>query len=71
LGDSASFSQATRGASRHTIHVKSGGDEAKFWLDPIGLATTHGFNSRELSEIERLVGDHRPELMEAWDEHLG
>jgi hypothetical protein len=53
------------------IHIRAGGDEAKFWLDPIDLAANHGFNGRELNEIERLVEQHRAELLEAWDEHLG
>jgi hypothetical protein len=53
------------------IHVKAGGDEAKFWLDPIALAANHGFNGRELNEIEHLVGQHRDRFLEAWDEHFG
>ncbi|MGP0069034.1 MAG: DUF4160 domain-containing protein, partial [Isosphaeraceae bacterium] len=51
--------------------MKAGEDEAKFWLDPIGLAANHGFNGRELGEIERLVEQHRAKFLEAWDEHLG
>ena len=54
----------------HT-HVKAGGDEAKFWLDPIALAANHGFNGRELGEIEQLIRQHQVELLEAWHEHLG
>ena len=53
------------------IHVKAGEDEAKFWLDPVALASNHGFNGRELNEILRLVEAHRTEFQEAWDEHLG
>jgi hypothetical protein len=53
------------------VHVKAGGDEAKYWLDPVEIAGNYGFNGRELSEIERLVGQYRFELLEAWNEHLG
>ena len=53
------------------IHIKSGGDEAKYWLDPVDLVSNYGFNSRELSEIERLVDHHRADLLEAWNEHFG
>ena len=28
------------------IHVKAGEDEAKFWLDPVGLVANYGFNAR-------------------------
>jgi len=53
------------------IHVKAGEDEAKFWLAPIALAANHGFNGRELNEIEHMVAQHRTGLLEAWNEHLG
>jgi len=65
------FFYSNEGQEAPHIHVKAGGDEAKFWLDPIALATNHGFNGRELSEIERLVEQHRIGLLEAWNEHLG
>ena len=53
------------------IHVKAGGNEAKYWLDPTQLAANYGFNGRELGQIERLVEEHRDQLLEAWNEHLG
>jgi hypothetical protein len=53
------------------IHVKSGEDEAKFWLNPVSLAANYGFNGPDVNEIERLVVAHQTELLEAWHEHLG
>jgi hypothetical protein len=53
------------------IHVKAGDDQAKFWLEPIALASNYGFKAHELNEIERLVREHQLELLEAWHEHLG
>lgn len=53
------------------IHVKAGEDQAKFWLEPIQLASNYGFKGRELSEIARIVQRHREEFLEAWNEHLG
>ncbi|HEV3146793.1 MAG TPA: DUF4160 domain-containing protein [Gemmataceae bacterium] len=53
------------------IHVKAGGDEAKFWLDPIDLVVNFGFNGRELSDIRWLVEENQEELLEAWNEHFG
>ncbi len=52
------------------IHVKAGESEAKFWLDPVRLATNHGFRARELNEIERLIREHQAQLLEAWDEYF-
>jgi hypothetical protein len=52
------------------IHVKAGSDEAKFWLDPVQLAANYGFNGRDLNQIQRLVEEHRGELLEAWNEYF-
>ena len=52
------------------IHVKSGGDEAKFWLDPIQLEANYGFNGRDLNQIQRVIEQHREDLLEAWNEHF-
>lgn len=65
------FFYSNEGREPPHIHVKAGGDEAKFWLAPIALTANHGFNGHELKEIERLVERHRAEFLEAWDEHLG
>jgi len=48
------------------IHVKANGDQAKFWLDPVQLASNYGFRSYELNEIERIVREYQVRLMEAW-----
>ena len=53
------------------IHIKAAENEAKFWLDPIGLAFNYGFRGRELNEIGRLVRQHQPQFMETWNEYFG
>ncbi|MDQ3006201.1 MAG: DUF4160 domain-containing protein [Chloroflexota bacterium] len=50
------------------IHVKAESDQAKFWLEPITLASNYGFRAHELNEIERAIKDHKEELLEAWNE---
>ena len=52
------------------IHIKAAEDQAKFWLDPIALASNYGFKAHELNEIERIVREHQVEFLEAWHEHL-
>ncbi len=52
------------------IHVKAGGDEAKFWLAPVALESNYGFSGRELTEIEQLVRQHLNQLLEAWNEYF-
>ena len=53
------------------IHVKAAEDQAKFWLDPIVLAANYGFAARELNELERLILEHKTELLEAWNDYFG
>lgn len=53
------------------IHVKSGGAQAKFWLNPAELAANHRFRAHELNRIEQIVEEHQLEFWEAWHEHLG
>jgi Domain of unknown function (DUF4160) len=71
IGPYRFFFFSNEGREPPHIHVKAGEDEAKFWLDPVALASNYGFNSRELNVIEDLVDGHRDELLEAWHEHLG
>ncbi|HKS26280.1 MAG TPA: DUF4160 domain-containing protein [Pyrinomonadaceae bacterium] len=52
------------------IHIKVAESEAKFWLDPIGLAFNYGFRGRELKEIEELIKQHHVRFLEAWNEHF-
>jgi hypothetical protein len=52
------------------IHIKAGGDQAKFWLEPVALASNYGFRAHELNEIEQIIREHQIEFIEAWHEHL-
>jgi hypothetical protein len=61
---------SNEGAEPAHIHVKADRDEAKFWLEPVALAANYGFRAHELTEIERLVREHRDFLREAWYDHF-
>ncbi len=53
------------------IHVRQGGDEAKFWLQPdVSLAYNDGFDARTLNRLQKLVELHRDELERAWHDHF-
>lgn len=52
------------------IHVDRDNQSAKFWLEPIALATNVGFRSAELQQIQRLVEENKTLLLEAWYEHF-
>lgn len=53
------------------IHVRAAEDEAKFWLTPVQLAASFGFNGSELNEIEDLVVENATDFIEAWNEYFG
>jgi hypothetical protein len=50
------------------VHMQREKSLAKFWLEPIALASATGFSARELRQLERLVVENREAWMEAWDE---
>ncbi|MBK1719592.1 DUF4160 domain-containing protein [Thiocystis violacea] len=53
------------------IHVRGAEGECKFWLDPISLARHRGMAASQLREIERLVFEHRPLLLESFHDYHG
>jgi hypothetical protein len=53
------------------IHVRAGENEAKYWLTPIALAWSYGFNTRELSQIERHLHDNHAFLIASWNTFFG
>ncbi|HHT9112620.1 MAG: DUF4160 domain-containing protein [Planctomycetes bacterium] len=53
------------------IHVICENGEAKFWLEPIvSLAVYYGLNQRKLREIQRIVEEHKDEIIKAWQKHF-
>lgn len=53
------------------IHVEAAERFAKFWLVPVSLSKSRGFRSSELTEIQRIVEEHRDMFEERWHEHFG
>ncbi len=49
------------------IHVEHGDNVAKFWLNPITLASSSGFRSHELAKIRILVTEHKQLFLEKWN----
>ena len=65
------FSNEGAPRERPHIHVKGGGQDAKIWLDPLSVANSYGFNSREIARIIQVVMDNRDLILRAWNEHFG
>jgi hypothetical protein len=53
------------------IHVESGSQTAKFWLDPVELARSQGVRNHELGRLRLIVIENRLKFLEAWHEHFG
>jgi hypothetical protein len=53
------------------IHVAHAGRYAKFWLDPVALASNRGFRSHELTLIRELVLEHEALFLEEWNAYFG
>lgn len=51
------------------IHVERDDNLAKFWLDPVRLQTSGGFNRGDLRHIQQIVEERQHTLREAWDEY--
>jgi len=52
------------------IHIEYGDKVAKYWLEPVQLASSEGFRSHELTKIRAMVIEHKSLFMEKWDEHF-
>jgi len=65
------FFYSLEGTEPAHIHVERGDDVAKFWLDPVELAESHGFRAHEVNRLRALVIEHRQSFVEAWNAHFG
>jgi len=41
---------------------------AKFWLDPVRLSESQGFDRAEINRLKRLAQRNESQLLEAWHE---
>lgn len=58
------------GSERPHIHVEYAEKLAKYWLEPVELASASRFRSHELTRLHSIVIAHRQALLEAWFEHF-
>ena len=52
------------------IHIERGDKLAKYWLEPVELASSRRFRGHELTVVRALVEEHRSLFLEAWNEHF-
>ena len=64
------FFFSNEGTEPPHVHVESSGNYAKFWLAPISLSRSIGYNSIELNELRRLVEQNVGVFVEKWNEYF-
>lgn len=52
------------------IHIQRENMLAKFWLQPVALASSTRFSPKELRKLEVLVNENKALLLEAWNEYF-
>ncbi|MGE5158109.1 MAG: DUF4160 domain-containing protein [Gemmatimonas sp.] len=65
------FFYSNEGSEPAHVHAQQERKIAKFWLDPVVLASTGRFSASELRSIERIVLENRKRFLEAWNEFFG
>lgn len=65
------FFYSLEGNEPSHIHVEHGDNVAKFWLDPVELANSHGFRAQELNRLRMMVIENRVDFKEAWHAYFG
>lgn len=66
IGSARFFFYSNEGVEPPHIHVEQSGAVAKFWLQPVSLASSTRLRGHELRRLERLVAEHQREFLEAW-----
>lgn len=68
IGSVRFFFYSNEGVEPPHIHAEQGGGVAKFWLEPVSLASSSRLGGHELRRLEKLVLEHRDEFLKAWHE---
>jgi len=65
------FFYSLEGSEPAHIHVEHGDKVAKFWLEPVSVAESHGFRSHELNRLRAMVIENREKFLETWNGYFG
>jgi Domain of unknown function (DUF4160) len=62
------FFYSNEGQEPAHIHVQADNKLAKFWLQPVNLASSVGFNAKQLNQLLGLVRENEALFLEAWND---
>ncbi len=71
IGGYRFFFYANEGGEPAHIHIQTDRCLAKFWIQPVALASSTGFAAQELTKLHSLVREHEQLFKEAWNEFFG
>ena len=64
------FYSGDRGETIH-VHVEREEKIAKFWLEPVRLAWSGGYNRAEIFKVQKIIEENIESILEAWHEYFG
>ena len=65
------FFLSNEGREQPHIHIATAEKYVKFWLNPVALDRSVGYNVSEVTKLRELVIEHCEFLKEKWHEHFG
>lgn len=71
IGSTRFFFYSNEGSEPAHIHIEQAVALAKFWLEPVSLASSSRFSGHELRHLEKQVAEHRRQFLEAWHDYFG
>jgi len=71
IGSFRFFFSSSDGVEPPHVHVELERRVAKFWLDPVELASTGRIVEHQIRKIQKLVTEHRLEFLKAWHDYFG
>ena len=64
------FFFSNEGKGKPHIHVESGDNYGKYWLKPVILASSFGYNPSELTHLRKLIESQEDFFLEKWNEYF-
>ena len=65
------FFYSADGSEPIHVHIEYGDGQAKFWVVPVCLASSHRMNASDLKKARKLVENNVQLIKEKWDEYFG
>ena len=64
------FFWSNEGTESIHVHVERDHMIGKFWIDPVILQESGGFNQQELFKIQKIIDENSEKIKEAWNEYF-